>query len=154
MRMSGWANLFALVAVSFTVSADSISGYAFVNDDGSLRIKGRIIRLFGLSIPPTDRTCRTFVQPIQCGSRASLALDLKIGSRFVNCETTMQNEDGSWSAVCRVNGEDLGAWMLSQGWALALPDAPPEYFELENLARQQGIGIWGIPVDLVHPLDR
>ncbi|HYE36315.1 MAG TPA: thermonuclease family protein [Methylocaldum sp.] len=142
------------MAVSFAASANRLNSYAFVNDDGSLRIRGQIVRLYGLSIPPTARICWTFIRPIQCAPRASLALDLKIGTRFVDCETLAKNADGSLTAVCRVNGEDLGAWMLAQGWALALPDAPVEYLQLEGIARQRGVGVWGIPVDRVHPLDR
>lgn len=136
--------------------ADIVS-YAIVQDDGSLRVRGRTIRLFGIYIPPTGRTCRTVVRPVRCGPRAVLALDFKI-SGFVHCEEKSTNADGSISAVCRVDGgrsllsprEDLGAWMLIQGWAVALPGAPFEYVTLEKIARAHHRGVWGFQVDSVQ----
>ena len=53
-------------------------------------------------------------------------------------------------ALCRVGDEDLSAYLLTRGWAVALPDAPFEYSALEKIARQQGIGVWGLAVDRVR----
>ena len=67
-----------------------------------------------------------------------------------------RREDGSYWGQCRVNatrfdeGEDLAAYLLEKGWALALPDAPFEYQALERIARQREFGVWGIPVDNVR----
>jgi len=44
----------------------------------------------------------------------------------------------------------LSEWMLQSGWAVALPDAPFEYSAMESIARSRGIGIWGIPVDVIR----
>lgn len=124
-----------------------VTSYAFVQNDGSLRIAGNTYRLYGIHIPPTGETCRTFERPVVCGSRAALALDFKIGVDFVHCEDKHKNADGSITAVCRVNDEDLAAYLLQRGLALALPDAPFEYAALERIAREQKIGVWGIPLD-------
>ncbi len=129
------------------VAAAAVSSYAFVHDDGSLRISGRTYRLYGIYVPPTERTCREFERPLKCGSRAALALDFKIGANFVRCEAKHKNDDGTISAVCTVNGEDLAAYLLERGWAVALPDAPFEYQTLEKIARHKNIGIWGIPLE-------
>ena len=51
------------------------------------------------------------------------------------------------SALCRVRGEDLSAYLLSRGWAVALPDAPFEYAVLEKIARERHVGVWGFTVD-------
>jgi endonuclease YncB( thermonuclease family) len=108
----------------------------------------RIIRLYGIYIPPTEITCRSFLQPRRCAPRASLALDFKIQG-FVYCEEKSVNEDSSINAVCYADytsvskGEDLAAYLLEQGWAVALPDAPFEYHVLERIARNRGSGIWG-----------
>jgi endonuclease YncB( thermonuclease family) len=126
-----------------------ISSYAFVNDDGTLRIRGRTIHLFGIYIPPTNTLCRSFTRPVQCAPRAALALDFKIGADFVHCDIKRKNQDGSFTAVCRANGEDLAGYLLQRGWAAALPEAPPEYAVLERIARSRGLGVWGFPVDNV-----
>lgn len=127
-----------------------ISSFAFVQEDGSLSVAGYLVHLYGIYIPPTDHTCYTFIRPVPCGTRASLALDFKISGDFVHCMEQAKNPDGSITAICTANGEDLSAWMLQKGWALALPDAPFQYVALEKIARSRGIGIWGIPVDLVR----
>jgi len=127
--------------------AAEISGYAFVQDDGSMKVDGRHVILYGIYIPPTSQSCRTFERPITCAPRAALALDFKIGADFVHCEPQSKDADGSTVALCRVGGEDLSAYLLTRGWAVALPDAPFEYSALEKIARNQGVGVWGIPVD-------
>ncbi len=134
--------------------AAEISSYAAVNEDGSLRIKGRTVHLYGIHIPKTARTCRTTRNPPVCGSRAVVALEFKIHG-FVSCDLIARNTDGSHVGWCRVNvthfdeGEDLSAYLLERGWAVALPDAPFEYHTMEKIARSRQFGVWGIPVDNV-----
>jgi endonuclease YncB( thermonuclease family) len=142
-------SLAAVAGVCWLLAGPSfaqVSSYAFVNDDGSLRIKGRTYRLHGVYIPPTAQSCRTFERPVPCGSRAALALDFKIQG-FVRCERRHKNDDGTVSAYCTTDGEDLAAYLLERGWALALPDAPFEYQALEKIARHRGLGVWGFPVE-------
>jgi endonuclease YncB( thermonuclease family) len=141
-RTAGWL-LFFLTCLLPSLQAKDLVSYAFVQNDGSLEINRKKIWLYGIYIPPTDRTCRTYESPIVCGPRAILALDFKIGSFFVDCEKKGENEDGSIVALCRLKGEDLSSWMLQQGWAVALPDAPFEYQALEKIARAKEKGIWG-----------
>lgn len=132
--------------------AYNISSYAFVQEDGSLRIRGRTIHLYGISIPNTNQSCRVNQIPPSCGSRASVALEFKING-FVHCEIKSRKRDQSLIGLCRVDrdaffeGEDLSAYLLNRGWAVALPDAPFEYHTLERIARSRGLGLWGIPID-------
>lgn len=127
-------------------AAPEISSYAFVEDDGTLRVKGHDIRLFGIYIPPTGETCRFNVRPVECASRAALALEFKIQG-FVHCNPIERNPDGTLTARCRADGDDLSAYLLKRGWALALPEAPFEYVALERIARHRGVGVWGFPID-------
>jgi endonuclease YncB( thermonuclease family) len=140
--------------LAFTASAYEISSYAGINEDGTLRIKGKTIRLFGIYIPDTERTCARNRLPRICGSRASVALEFKIDG-FVRCDLLRRNADNTYTGYCRVNasafdeGEDLSAYLIQKGWAVALPDAPFEYQTLEKIARSRGFGVWGMPVDRV-----
>ncbi len=143
-----------LVVVPLEISAAELRSYAIIRDDGTMRVKGRTIRLFGIYIPPTNRSCRRFERPLKCASRAALALDFKKGANFVRCEPKWTNEDGTLTAVCRVKGDDLSAYLLERGWAVALPDAPFEYQALERIARSRGFGVWGIPIDRGPGLSR
>ena len=143
--------LFILFSSSLTF-AESISSYAFVNDDGSLRINRKTIHLYGIHIPSTSKNCRTSQQPPVCGERAALALEFKIKS-FIRCEIKNENPNGSLTGQCFANyskfeeGEDLSAYLLERGWAVALPEAPIEYHTLEKIARHRGMGVWGIAID-------
>lgn len=135
--------------------AREFSSYARVNADGSLRVGSREVHLYGIYIPSTGQTCRTYFSPPVCGSRAALALEFRIQG-FVHCKQMSVNRDRSLNAVCRVNhtrfsdGEDLAAYLIRKGWALALPKAPFEYQALENIARQQSVGVWGFSVDAIR----
>lgn len=135
-----------------TVAKADISGIAFVNRDGTLSIGARTIHLWGIYIPPTGEQCQTFERPPVCGPRAVLALKFKIQG-FVHCDPKSVNQGGSINAVCVVDrtafnpGQDLAAYLLRRGWAVARADAPIEYRTLEEMARSQAVGIWGIPVD-------
>ncbi len=150
--------LIQLVSFVFTllvyteVIAEELTSYAFVNDDATLRIKKKNIHLYGIHIPKTGQNCRTSQHPPVCGSRAVLALEFKVKS-FVRCEIISDNPNGSLTGLCWVNyshfeeGDDLSAYLLERGWAVALPDAPIEYHTLEKIARSRGMGVWGIAVD-------
>lgn len=127
---------------------DEISSFAFVRQDGSLQIDGRLVYLYGIYIPPTDDSCNTFVRPVRCNSRAALALEFKISGDFVRCIPRAANADGSLIASCTSGEDDLSEWMLKKGWAVARPDAPFSYEALEKIARARGFGIWGIPVEM------
>jgi endonuclease YncB( thermonuclease family) len=131
-----------------------LHSYALVQDDGSLSIEGKRVHLYGVHLPDTGRRCRTNIRPVRCGSRAVLALDFRIQS-FVHCYPQTRNADGSLNGVCYVDrgpfdeGEDLAAYLLERGWALALPNAPFEYHALERIARHHHRGVWGLSVDSV-----
>jgi endonuclease YncB( thermonuclease family) len=131
--------------------AADIKGYVFVNDDASLRIRGKTVHLYGIYVPPTDESCRSFQRPVACAPRAALALEFNIGSHFVGCDIQGENADGSLIGLCRVEDQDLSAQLLQQGWAVARPEAPIEYHTLEKLARNRGVGIWGVPIDRERP---
>lgn len=152
---AAWLALAIICALPASLFARELHSYAAVNQNGSLKIKGKVVHLYGIYIPSTNRTCRTDSVPPVCGSRAVVALERKIDG-FVRCEILRQNEDRSVVGLCRVNsssfeaGEDLGAYLLQQGWAVALPDAPFEYQTLEKIARSRGFGVWGTPVDNIQ----
>lgn len=156
MRPSPWIFLvvaFAAVAPPAAAGSDSdLVGPATVREDASLRIRNKIVRLAHLYIPPDGKSCSFILRPARCANRAALALDLKIQG-FVHCWTIHRNPDASLAAFCYVDrsfrseGEDLGAYLLGRGLALAAPGAPFEYVALERIAQGRGLGVWGFQVD-------
>ncbi len=129
-----------------------VRSYAFVRPDGTLKIRGKTIRLHGVYVPQTGRHCDTALRPSRCGSRAAIALDRKIQG-FVHCFEQLVFRDGSIAATCFVkrtrfsDGQDLGAFLITEGWAVAGPRAPFEYVVLERVARTHRRGIWGFQAD-------
>lgn len=151
------ACLIALSSLAPTASeAAPVGRPALVQQDGTLKIGGRIVRLHGIYLPQTARLCRSFLQPTRCGARSVLALDRKIHG-FVFCDPVARYQDGSISAVCYVRSrsathgpyDDLAAFLLREGWAVARPEAPFEYGVLERIAQAQERGIWGFQADSV-----
>lgn len=137
--------LIALSVAAPAAAQERLSGYVFVQEDGTLRLQGRTVHLSGIYIPPTAEDCFTFVRPPLCGPRAVIALEFRIGNDWVYCDIEKRSARGL-TGRCRVDDdEDLSAWMLEHGWAVALPDAPFEYKALERIAQSQGRGLWGIP---------
>ena len=129
---------------------------ALVQSDGTLKLGHRTIRLYGIHIPPTGRTCRTYLRPPRCASRAVLELDRMIHG-FIWCNPVHRYRDRTLSAVCRLRRKDSGlgsrsdlaAELLRHGWAVALPGAPFEYVTLERIARAHNRGVWGFQGDSI-----
>lgn len=148
--------LAALGAFSAFGEAAPVGRPALVQKDGTLKVGGQIIRLYGIYLPPTARICRSFLQPTRCAARAVLALERKIQG-FVFCDPVGRYADGSVSAVCHVRSrsathgpyDDLAAFLLREGWAVARPEAPFEYTVLERIAQAQERGIWGFQADSI-----
>ena len=86
---------------------DEVSSYAFVQEDGSLKISGDIYRLYGVYIPPTGQACYEFVRPVQCSTQATLALDFKIGAEFVRCKPQGRNAESRALAVTPIGQAKL-----------------------------------------------
>jgi endonuclease YncB( thermonuclease family) len=141
-----------LSAPTAALAAKKLVGLAIVRSDGSLLIKERVVWLHGIYIPPTERQCREWIRPVRCDDRAVLALDFRVKG-FIHCFVVEEYEDGSLGATCYVDrtsfdpGEDLAAYLIERGWALALPNAPFAYQALEKIAMQREVGVWGYSVD-------
>ena len=148
-RLGAWlALLLGALVPAEGWAARVLDGLALVQADGSLRVAGETVYLYGVYLPRLERTCSTFVRPPRCGAPSVLVLnDLVEG--FVRCQVVRQGRDAV-QAVCTQAGrdlfgprEDIAATLVQNGWALAAENAPPEYRALEALARSREVGLWG-----------
>jgi endonuclease YncB( thermonuclease family) len=127
-----------------------LDGLALVYADGTLSVGGQPVRLFGVYIPQFERTCRTYIRPPRCAPKAVLVLADKVAG-FVRCEIVRRGPDGVPEGICGMRDErdlfapreDIGAWLVQEGFALAAPEAPTEYRLLERLAESRELGLWG-----------
>ena len=154
-RAGGAVLALAALLLGGAAHAAEIHSYAIVQDDASLRVQGKTIRLHGIYLPPGVQGCRSDFRPPVCGSRAARALEVLIRG-FVRCLPQARYFDRSISAFCYTNASsmsqppiDLGARLIEEGLALAGPAAPFEYQALERIARANRRGVWGFQVDRV-----
>lgn len=134
--------LFTIFLAS-TAGAESITGRAVVIDGDTMDLRGQSIRLLGVYAPDISQICWDAAgQTWSCGRRAALALSEKIGDASVTCEGIRRDRDLRLIAVCRAGGENLNAWLVAEGWALAYRNYSTAYVAAEEAAREAGKGLW------------
>ncbi len=131
----------ALCLLATPALAD-VAGVASVIDGDTLEIHGQRIRLHGIDAPESGQLCRLDGKPWQCGKDAANALADKIARRPVTCEDLGRDRYKRIIARCTVAGEDMGAWMVSRGLALAYRRYSLDYVDDEVDARAARRGIW------------
>jgi endonuclease YncB( thermonuclease family) len=142
------AGLQALPARAGEAAPRSVSGPATVIDGATLDLGGRRLRLYGMDAPDLDQTCSDgHERDYSCGRAAAAALTARIGGESVTCE--LSGADGT--ALCRRDGEDLAAWMVANGYAIADRSAPAAYEAQDRRAWGRRVGLWSgvfeIPAD-------
>jgi endonuclease YncB( thermonuclease family) len=66
----------------------------------------------------------------------------KIGDYPVHCSEQMPHADGGYVALCLSGGEDLGEWMIINGWAVAETDRSYDYNRAQSHAERARQGLW------------
>lgn len=133
--------LFALTSVATAYGAD-VAGQASIIDGDTIEIQGHRIRLHGIDAPESGQQCVRSGKRWPCGRRAAFALADRIGNRPVHCDQRDVDRYGRIVAVCRAVGEDLNAWMVRHGWALAYRRYSRDYVAEEETARKVQSGVW------------
>ncbi len=123
-------------------SPGHITGRATVVDGDTLNIRDQSIRLFGIDALEGDQHCIADGKRQLCAQQAALALSDKIGQRNVVCEKVDRDRYGRIVGVCHAGGDDLNAWLVAEGWALAYRRYSRLYVNAEDSARRARKGIW------------
>jgi endonuclease YncB( thermonuclease family) len=126
----------------FGAEHDRLAGTASVIDGDTIEVHGRRIRLFGIDAPESDQMCTASGQRYRCGQRAALALADFIGRQPVSCDQRDTDQYGRAVAICSVAGQDLGAWLVSHGYALAYRRYSQRYVPTEEAAAAARHGLW------------
>ncbi len=145
MRFNPAALVFLFVSALGTsaVAADPITGRPSVTDGDTLVIRDTRIRLHGIDAPESAQTCQDAAgKEYRCGQAAALALADHIGQASVVCESRDTDRYGRTVSVCRKGHEDLNAWMVRQGHAIAYRRYSTDYVAAEVEAKSAKRGIW------------
>ena len=132
----------ALLATS-AHAAEPITGRTSVTDGDTVVIHGTRIRLYGIDAPESAQACQDAAgKSYRCGQKAALALADQIGEAPIACEPRDTDRYGRTMAVCRKGSEDLNAWMVDQGYAVAYQRYSRDYVQAETTARALKRGLW------------
>lgn len=126
-----------------SAAAEEIVGRASVIDGDTIEIHATRIRLFAIDAVESRQSCTTFTgQRWPCGRKSALALADMIGTRHVTCVPLDRDRYGRIVARCFVGDQDIAAWSVANGWALAWARYSAEYLPLQDKARSLSLGIW------------
>ena len=128
-------------------AADPVRWHRFflpvTSDAATFVIEELTIRISGVTPPELDISCALADgSPWPCGRTARHALRMFLRGRAVECYFPYAPEVTDVVAPCRVGKNDLGAWLLGNGWAAVSTLATDDYRETEHGARCAQIGIW------------
>lgn len=138
-----------LVLFGSPAHSETISGTATVIDGDTIDIHGNRIRLHAIDAIESQQRCtRTDGTEWRCGRDAAFALSDHIGRAPVSCTVNDTDRYGRLVAVCFLRGEDLNAWMVKNGWAVAYRRYGLDYVQEERLARKRGAGIWSAQFEM------
>jgi endonuclease YncB( thermonuclease family) len=147
--MRALAALAVLMLAALPAQAEQVKGLARVYEDASLSVGGTHVRLFGIVIPKLGVLCIQDRRGQTCSDfNAERALEDRI-SGFVYCDIVRYGADGVAEGICTIAGRDqfgprfdLGAWLVSEGLAIPVAGAPPEYAALADIAKARDAGVW------------
>lgn len=122
--------------------AAEISGVPTITDADTVVINGASIRLLGIDAPESDQICLDKNgEFVKCGIEARDAVIKQFGGKEWTCRTqgrTYKRELGT----CFVEQQDVGHWIVSQGWALSFRKYAHPYDSEEQHAKDQCTGLW------------
>ncbi|MCY3598066.1 MAG: thermonuclease family protein [Rhodospirillales bacterium] len=111
-----------------------------VIDADTVDIDGTRYRLLGIDAPESRQTCRAWGRTWDCGAAATEALMSRAAG--MSCNGSETDRYGRVIGVCSSGGEDLNAWLVTNGWALAYRQYAEDYVSEEEQARSNRRGIY------------
>ncbi|MET3791922.1 thermonuclease family protein [Aquamicrobium terrae] len=113
---------------------------------GRIKAQGRTVTVAGIDPVAPDETCTDSGRQWPCGTRATTAFRAFLRGRAVVCDIPENDSEGDFTARCRLARQDIGEWLVENGWARAPQDGP--YAQAAEKARKGRKGIYGHAPDL------
>lgn len=127
------------LSIAFLVIALPASAQTTIDGD-TIEIGGVIYRLWGIDAAESAQSCS---DGWRAGIEASNYLRALMKGRNTTCEAKTQDRYGRTVALCRADGSDLSAAMVSAGMAYAFVRYSRDYVRQEEEARGKRLGVHG-----------
>lgn len=114
-----------------------------VTSSATFQSMGYTILIAGTEGLSPDQTCEFEGATWNCGERAMLAFRYWLRGRAPLCQVFPPAERQAVAAACRLGKQDVGAWLVSNGWAYAISGGG--YEKAEEVARKAKMGMFGPP---------
>ncbi|BBD40939.1 hypothetical protein Amn_pa03930 (plasmid) [Aminobacter sp. Y103A] len=114
-----------------------------VTSSASFEAMGHTIFVAGTEPVGPDQSCDFAGVAWRCGERARLAFRYWLRGRAPLCQVFSPAERQPVAAACRLGKQDVGAWLVANGWAYARPGGG--YEKAEAVARKARMGVFGPP---------
>jgi endonuclease YncB( thermonuclease family) len=144
--------MFRIVLLTATMALASISyagpeGPIRVVDGDTFKINGTTVRLHAIDAPETDQMCGTANSPAwACGEWVRAQTREMYEGRTAQCTALDTDRYGRTVAKCLVDGQDVGARMVSEGLAFAYREYGMDYDLVEKTAAVNARGLHGTGV--------
>ncbi|WP_083594238.1 thermonuclease family protein [Aurantimonas sp. 22II-16-19i] len=111
-------------------------------DGARVAYRQGVVTLPGVEALPLNERCGSGAEDFPCGVMARTELRRFLRGRSIACDVPddFGLKRGEATSACTVGSEDIGRWVVENGWARAAPGGA--YEEVEAAARQARRGIW------------
>ena len=130
------------LALAGAVHAQAPTPPVRVIDGDTVAIGDTHVRIGGIDAPESAQRCAAAQGRWACGQEATRALRTRIAGKTLECEALDRDRYGRVIGRCTAGGEDIGQWMVREGWALAYRAYSTRYASDEAAARQAKRGVW------------
>ena len=113
-----------------------MSGYLF-------KMGSHFIKLYGIDAPDPSQNCiDERGEEYNCGHTARLMLERLILGKKISCQIVGGDYKENYIATCKLHNIDIGAGMITAGWAIADRTASQVYIPYEEKAHKGKVGLW------------
>ncbi|MCE7029373.1 thermonuclease family protein [Jiella avicenniae] len=111
-------------------------------DGARIAYRQGTINLPGVEALPLDQRCGTGAEAFPCGVMARTELRRFLRGRSIECDVPPEFgvRRGEATSACTVAGDDIGRWVVENGWGKATAGGP--YAEAQAAAKKARRGVW------------
>lgn len=120
-----------------------VYGLARAIDGDTLKIRNKRIRIWGIDAIEAAQKCRRNGAAWNCAEEAVNALRKRVRGQSIACRPIHKDQFDRVVAKCFLRGDDLGSWLVQNGWALDYKEySMGAYNSLQREAQKKRLGIW------------